>query len=293
MASTDLDDLEYLKYVTGDADTDERSDQTSIDYLQDGETYDGTSSTNSDEPNGTLNRVPGELQENIKVNNDNIFLLKAYLEEQDTTISDQATDISTNASAIDSINSKINRGVAKMNGDDELTSFKITHGFSSIPTWFSIIPGSAAAAAYNFYVDADDDDIIAIFNTAPESGTDNVVLLWEAMDPDNSSDLIITSDSDDENGTTVSVSATGSDGSVALTWTVGNSISASTIYVLRGTSQSTTDRSIISTITDSSTTSYTDSSVTNDTEYWYWIKVVTTSGSDYTSASVSVTPSAS
>ncbi|GGK10380.1 hypothetical protein GCM10007962_00670 [Yeosuana aromativorans] len=68
----------------------------------------------------------------------------------------------------------------------------------------------------------------------------------------------------------VALSASAGDGMVSLSWTVNN-FSASSFEVFRDTDSDPSGRTSITTISDPSTLSYVDNSVTNDNTYYYWV----------------------
>ena len=72
-----------------------------------------------------------------------------------------------------------NSGTATFSGDGTTTTFTIAHGLVSTPTTYYVEAASADAAG-DKYVTADDTNLTVTFATAPPSGTDNVVLKWEA-----------------------------------------------------------------------------------------------------------------
>ena len=72
-----------------------------------------------------------------------------------------------------------NSGTATFDGDGTTTQFTIAHGLVSTPSNVQITPRSADAAG-DFYVTVDDTNIYVNYSSAPPSGSDNVVLGWEA-----------------------------------------------------------------------------------------------------------------
>ncbi len=72
-----------------------------------------------------------------------------------------------------------NSGTATFSGDGTTTQFKIAHGLVKTPSKVKVTPASADAAG-DFYVTVDTTYIYVNYLTAPPSGTDNVVLYWEA-----------------------------------------------------------------------------------------------------------------
>ena len=71
-------------------------------------------------------------------------------------------------------------------------------------------------------------------------------------------------------GSTVCLTATGSNNNVTLSWTVTGSISKLQVY--RDTDSNPTGRTRIAQLSNASTTTYVDSGAANGTKYWYWIK---------------------
>ena len=71
-------------------------------------------------------------------------------------------------------------------------------------------------------------------------------------------------------GATVCLTATGSNNNVTLNWTVSGSISKLQVY--RDTDSDPNGRSRIAQLSSNSATSYVDTSASNGTHYWYWIK---------------------
>lgn len=72
-----------------------------------------------------------------------------------------------------------NSGQVTLSGTGSATAFTIAHGLASTPSSVRVTPGSAAAAT-PFYVTSDATNITVTFTTAPASGTNNVVLNWNA-----------------------------------------------------------------------------------------------------------------
>ena len=72
-----------------------------------------------------------------------------------------------------------NSGTATFSGDGITTTFTIPHGLIMIPKNVSILAKSADAASDKFW-SADATNITVTFTTAPITGTNNVVLSWEA-----------------------------------------------------------------------------------------------------------------
>ncbi len=90
---------------------------------------------------------------------------------------------------------------------------------------------------------------------------------------------------------TVTLSATPGNGSVTLNWTTYD-VDIRNVQVYRNTESSTSGRTRIGTA-GSSATSYTDSDVTNNTTYYYWLKIVDTDIETHNSGVVEATPSSS
>jgi len=72
-----------------------------------------------------------------------------------------------------------NGGTATFSGDGATTTFTIAHGLADTPRTYRVEPASADAAG-DFYVTADDTNLTVTYLTAPPSGTDNIVLVWQA-----------------------------------------------------------------------------------------------------------------
>ena len=72
-----------------------------------------------------------------------------------------------------------NSGTATFSSDGTTTQFSIAHGLVSTPSKVLVTPMSADAAG-DFWIDVDDTYIYVNYKTAPPSGTDNIVLGWEA-----------------------------------------------------------------------------------------------------------------
>ncbi len=72
-----------------------------------------------------------------------------------------------------------NSGTATFSGDGSTTQFTIAHGLVAEPNKVTVTPATSDAAG-DFYITKDATNIYVNYNTAPASGTDNVVLLWEA-----------------------------------------------------------------------------------------------------------------
>jgi len=72
-----------------------------------------------------------------------------------------------------------NGGEATFSGDGTTTTFTIAHGLADTPGSVKVTPGSADADG-DFYVTVDATDITVTFASAPATGTDNVVLWWNA-----------------------------------------------------------------------------------------------------------------
>ncbi|RLC76453.1 MAG: hypothetical protein DRJ03_28630, partial [Chloroflexi bacterium] len=71
-----------------------------------------------------------------------------------------------------------NNGIATFSGDGTTTTFTIAHGLVGTPTVYKVQPASADAAG-DFYVTADSTNLTVTYKTAPPSGTDNIVLVWQ------------------------------------------------------------------------------------------------------------------
>lgn len=97
-------------------------------------------------------------------------------------------------------------------------------------------------------------------------------------------------DDDDDNGgdASVSISASAGDGYVNLSWSTSN-IDVRNYQLYRDTDSDPDGRERI--YTSTSSTSYTDSDVSNGTTYYYWMKVVDEDGDTYNSDAASATPS--
>ena len=72
-----------------------------------------------------------------------------------------------------------NSGTATFSGDGTTTQFSIAHGLVSTPSKVLVTPMSSDAVG-DFWIDVDDTYIYVNYKTAPPSGTDNIVLGWEA-----------------------------------------------------------------------------------------------------------------
>jgi len=72
-----------------------------------------------------------------------------------------------------------NNGTATFSGNDSTTQFTIAHGLATTPNKYFVTPCSANASG-GFYVTADSNNLYVNYNTAPPSGTNNVVLCWYA-----------------------------------------------------------------------------------------------------------------
>lgn len=94
-------------------------------------------------------------------------------------------------------------------------------------------------------------------------------------------------ESDDETDPSITLTASAGDATVDLSWTISG-VTVSALEVYRDTDSDPADRVRIASVS-SDTRSYTDNTVTNETTYYYWIKVNATYNSDAASA----TPSAS
>lgn len=72
-----------------------------------------------------------------------------------------------------------NSGTATFSGDGVTTQFIIAHGLPSTPSKVRVIPASVDAAG-DYYITKDVTYIYVNYKTAPPSGTDNIILYWEA-----------------------------------------------------------------------------------------------------------------
>jgi hypothetical protein len=70
-------------------------------------------------------------------------------------------------------------GSATFSGTGSQTAFTITHNLAGTPTVWDVTPASSAASGL-YYVTASSTQLTVTFNTAPASGTNNVVLQWLA-----------------------------------------------------------------------------------------------------------------
>lgn len=76
---------------------------------------------------------------------------------------------------------RTNKGTVTYNGDGAFTSKTISHGLYATPSYFHVERVSADAGTAGIkYVTADANNLTVYFNTAPISGTSNVVLKWKA-----------------------------------------------------------------------------------------------------------------
>jgi hypothetical protein len=73
----------------------------------------------------------------------------------------------------------VNSGTATFSGNGSQTQFTIPHGLIGIPKSYRVEAGSSDAKG-DKYVTADDTNLTVTFATAPPSGTNNVVLVWQA-----------------------------------------------------------------------------------------------------------------
>ncbi len=89
----------------------------------------------------------------------------------------------------------------------------------------------------------------------------------------------------------ISLSTTSGDSYVTLSWTTNN-IDIRNIQIYRDTDSDPDGRTRIAT-PSASATSYTDSDVSNETTYYYWLKIVDTDLDSHNSDAVAGTPSAS
>jgi hypothetical protein len=72
-----------------------------------------------------------------------------------------------------------NSGTATFSGDGSTTTFTIAHGLAGTPKSWRVEAGSADAKG-DKYVTAGATNLTVTFATAPPSGTNNVVLVWQA-----------------------------------------------------------------------------------------------------------------
>lgn len=73
------------------------------------------------------------------------------------------------------------KGILTYNGDGIATSKTIPHGLGVIPNYYSVSPLSADTGAAGIkYITADATNLTVFFNTAPVTGTNNIVLNWKA-----------------------------------------------------------------------------------------------------------------
>jgi hypothetical protein len=72
-----------------------------------------------------------------------------------------------------------NSGTATFSGNGTQTQFTIAHGLAGTPKSYRVEAGSADAKG-DKYVTADATNLTVTFATAPPSGTNNVVLVWQA-----------------------------------------------------------------------------------------------------------------
>ena len=71
-------------------------------------------------------------------------------------------------------------GASTQSGTGLATSYTISHGLGSTPTWF--IVNAASSDAQNIaYVIANSTTITIYYNLAPPSGTNNLVFNWRAI----------------------------------------------------------------------------------------------------------------
>ena len=118
---------------------------------------------------------------------------------------------------------------------------------------FTYIDGSAVnGTTYYYWVKANDGSTSYNSNTA--SATPNTVL-----------------------NPTVSLSAVNGNGSVTLNWDIKD-INTANVGLFRDTDDNASGRSLV--VNGLTGTSYTDTSVDNGTEYWYWLKVTDDSGTN-------------
>jgi rhamnogalacturonan endolyase len=88
----------------------------------------------------------------------------------------------------------------------------------------------------------------------------------------------------------VTLGATGADSKIALSWTTADSLRG--IQVMRDTDSNPSGRQRVA-VLNGSARSYTDTTVTNGRQYWYWIKYTDAAGAVGNSNAGSATPAAS
>jgi endo-1,4-beta-xylanase len=88
----------------------------------------------------------------------------------------------------------------------------------------------------------------------------------------------------------VNLSAAGADSQIALSWTTADSLRG--IQVMRDTDANPSGRQRVAMLAGSAR-SYTDTTVTNGRQYWYWIKYTDTAGASGNSNAATATPAAS
>lgn len=76
--------------------------------------------------------------------------------------------------------SDTNYGTATFSGDGSKKEFRISHGFNSEPGYWNVLATTEDGSGIS-HVTADSADIIVEYDTAPPSGTDNIVLNWLAI----------------------------------------------------------------------------------------------------------------
>jgi pectate lyase len=89
---------------------------------------------------------------------------------------------------------------------------------------------------------------------------------------------------------TLTLSATGGDGKINLSWTATGTIKSA--QVMRDTDANPSGRQRVA-IVSGSARSYTDTAVVNGTQYWYWIKYTDANGTSGNSNAGSATPTSS
>lgn len=81
--------------------------------------------------------------------------------------------------AIATVKRSDDAGRSTQSGNGSATAFTIAHSLFSAPTHVAVTPGSTDAKG-SFYATADATNITVTYDTAPISGTNNVVLNWQA-----------------------------------------------------------------------------------------------------------------
>lgn len=73
-----------------------------------------------------------------------------------------------------------NRGTATFSGNGSNTTFAIPHNLASSPSFAQVSPNTSAANG-SYHVTVDSTNVNAIFSPAPASGSNNVILYWQAV----------------------------------------------------------------------------------------------------------------